>query len=99
MPVRPITPKEAASGPPIPDVVIETVNRYLQDLGGSRRIVLHQNRLLRLLEEQGLSREDIFEKGWLNFEPLFIEAGWNVTYDKPGYCEEGEAMFIFEPTQ
>ena len=75
MPVKPITPKEAASGQQIPDIVIETVNRYLQGRGGSRRIVLKQNHLLQQLEEQGLLRTDIFEKGWLNFEPLFIEAG------------------------
>ena len=99
MPVKPITPKEAASGQQIPDIVIDTVNRHLQSCGGSRRIVLSQNILLQRLEEQGLLRADIFDKGWLNFEPLFEEAGWDVTYDKPGYCEAGDAIFIFEPTQ
>lgn len=99
MPVKPITPKEVASGQEeIPDIVIETVNQYLQSRGGSRRIVLKQKTLLQRLEEQGLSRTDIFDKGWLDFESLFEEAGWDVTYDKPG-CEDGEAMFIFEPAQ
>ena len=95
MPEKPITPKEAASGSHVPDIVIETVNDYLKSYGSAQRIVLKQDELVNALIEKGLSRSEIFGRGWLDFEGMFVQAGWDVEYEKPGYNEPGSACFIF----
>ncbi len=38
----------------------------------------------------------IYERGWLNVEPIFEEAGWEVHYDKPSFNESGDARFEFK---
>jgi hypothetical protein len=97
MPVKPITPREATSGAHIPDIVIETVNDYLRARGGASRIVLHQDELVtRLVDEKGLNRKEIFDKGWLNFEDLFRKSGWKVEYEKPGFNEADRAYYVFD---
>ena len=96
MPVAPITPKEASAGYHIPDLVITTVNRLLAARGSSRRSVLKQKDILAELESQGLNRREIFDQGWLNFEPLYEKAGWEVEYDKPCAGEEPfDAYYVF----
>ncbi len=40
-------------------------------------------------------RKQLFEKGWLDVEPIFKKAGWDVEYDKPGYNESYPATFKF----
>lgn len=97
MSVKPITPKEASSGRHIPDVVIETVNEFLRSRGASRRIVLPVDLLVRDLVAKGLDRKEIFDQGWLDFEDRYIQAGWDVEYDKAAYNETGVSKFIFTP--
>lgn len=81
MAVKPISPKEAGRGPAIPDIVIETVNRHLQRHGNSERITLPQAALVDDLVSQGLDREEIYDKGWLDFENLYRDQGWDVEYE------------------
>ena len=38
---------------------------------------------------------DIFANSWLDVEDIYRNAGWDVEYDKPGYCENYEAHFVF----
>lgn len=96
MPVAPITPKEASAGNHIPDLVISTVNRLLAARGGSRRIVLKQKDILAELESQGMDRQEIFYQCWLDFEPLYEKAGWEVEYNKPCAGEEPfDAYYVF----
>ena len=40
-------------------------------------------------------RQKIYDQGWLDFEPLYREVGWNVEYDKPAYYEHYDAYFKF----
>lgn len=96
MPVRPITPQEASTGAHIPDIVFTTINKYLQERGGQDRIVLQQEKLMQMLEAEGIDRKEAYDKRWIDIEPYYIKAGWSVTYDKPGYNEEGSAYFVFE---
>lgn len=42
-----------------------------------------------------LFTNQIFDEGYLDVEPIFREAGWDVEYDKPGYNESYGAYFIF----
>lgn len=43
----------------------------------------------------GESRRSMLDKGWLDLEEIYIEAGWQVKFDKPGYNEFYAANFTF----
>lgn len=34
-------------------------------------------------------------EGWLDFEPIFEDQGWKITYDSPGYDENYDAYWKF----
>ena len=103
MSVRPIKPHEIASKRSItpPDFVYEVWNELISrhyHNGVSR--VLQQDAVSALLratdgDPTGITRDDIYNNGWLNIEEAYREAGWFVTYDKPGICESYGATFIF----
>lgn len=40
-------------------------------------------------------RQHVFDSGWLDIEPIYRAAGWSVKYDKPAYCENYDAYFVF----
>ena len=97
----------------IPDEVIAAVNNLLTKEFDGTVAILRQNdiivEIIRLMPSSGFGedfiasgtnekkRACIFENGWLNFENLFMKFGWEVEYDKPGYCEHYEASFKFTP--
>lgn len=43
-----------------------------------------------------LTKDKIFSRGYLNFEEVYREAGWEVSYDKPAYNETYDASFKFK---
>ena len=90
MKVKPITPDEVAHE--IPDVIIEVVNTLIKEKwNGQKAHILQDEILLRL----SIPRDEVFEKHWLDFEPIYREAGWHVIYDKPGFNENYKAFFDF----
>jgi hypothetical protein len=102
--VKPFSPEEArASGiSTIPDEIIEAVNELLATKYRGRGIcTIKQDDIMSLaLQKMGQSenrevRQQIFNRGWMDFEPLFEKAGWSVKYDKPGYNESYDAFFEF----
>lgn len=100
MAVQPISPQEALDSKitSIPDVVIETVNRMLAEkmTRGGYINLLQKDIVERICAASpGLHRSEVFNKGWLDFEPFYEKAGWKVQYDKPAYCESYEANFTF----
>jgi hypothetical protein len=46
--------------------------------------------------DKTVSRNDFFDKHWLDFESIFRKAGWKVKYTKPGYNESFPAYWTFE---
>lgn len=100
MSVKPITPKEAVEQKVfnIPDEVIESFNELIAsnlDSGGSATILQKDVIKLIMSKMPKIKKDTIFKKGWLDVEDLFRKAGWTVSYDKPGYCEDYEASFEF----
>jgi hypothetical protein len=100
---RPISPDEVISCRPdqFPAEVLESFNELLVEnssIGSSGKLnaKLMQYEILVRMEAKGLSRSDIFNKGWLNVEMAFRSAGWDVIYDKPGYNETYKPYFIFK---
>lgn len=95
---KPITPQEQAAQATtqIPDVVFDCVNAVLCAGGTHGRIVVHQDSIVtELTGKHGLDLAAIYDKNWLDFEPAYREAGWRVTYDKPGYNEDYRAHWVF----
>ena len=42
-----------------------------------------------------LTRQTVFDNGWLDVEEAHRAAGWRVEYDKPAYNESYDAFFVF----
>jgi hypothetical protein len=98
--LKPITPREARAGRliSIPDGVVKVVNALIVEKFDGKRAVVRQDDILAAIEsEHGYSRETVIAKRWLDFEDLFEQAGWKVTYDSPAYNETGPSLFRFEP--
>ena len=63
--------------------------------GGSCTIEQDEAVDLILKKRTDMNRALIFESGWLDIEPSYRDADWDVTYDKPGYSESYAARFVF----
>ena len=95
--MKPITPQEAAGKRTLPPTVLEVWNEMISSKFNGKSATIKQNDVVaRLVERMSVSRQEVFDNGWLDIEPLFELAGWDVTYDKPGYDENYDAFFKFE---
>lgn len=95
-----ITPQEAIKSKvrSIPEEVLEAFNELIvENLSSGRSTVMQDDVISRIREKMhwDVTRQQIFDKGWLDVEDVFREAGWLVEYDKPGYCEDYSASFKF----
>ena len=80
----------------IPKEIIKIFNDLiLEDFTGTHAKVMQEAVIKKIIEVLGAKREEIFANHWLDVEPLFEEAGWEVTYDKPAYCETYEPSWEF----
>ncbi len=95
--VAPISPDELVGlqRELMPPEVIETFNRYIGERALNGRAVINQDDIVEDLKSQGLDGGDIFEKGWLNVEGIYKDAGWKVEYNAPAYNETGRSYFTF----
>ena len=97
--VKPITPEEAMKArPPIPDFVFKAVNDLISlKARNTAKITIKQSEIVnKIIEYRDVPKQEIYDKKWLDFEDIYRDAGWKVTYDKPGYNESYEAYFEFE---
>lgn len=95
---KPITPAEVGSAKAvhIPAAVFDAFNAEIAKQFSHGSALVRQNAVVHRLTEGGMQASEILEAGWLNVEAAYEEAGWKVTYDKPGYNEPGVAVFKFE---
>lgn len=96
----PIKPEDLKND--IPDYVIEAVNKLLSSRFPTQgnSITLLQEEIVEKILEMGpedLDRTTIFANGYLNFEKLYEEFGWDVKYVKPDYTENFKQYFRFNP--
>lgn len=97
--VKPISPNEVKHV--IPDLIIEAVNKLIQEKWDGQKAVIQQCEILNLVVNDDedspnyLTRGEIFKKKFLDFEDLYRAAGWDVDYNKPAYCESYEPYFTF----
>lgn len=98
---KPITPHDVLASIEIPDWVISAANKCIKDNYKCqfRHSKFTQDELIEyILDEspsEDIDRDMIFDKGWLNIEPIFRNAGWKVTYFKPAYYEPDPPTFTF----
>lgn len=99
MTVAPITPDQVIEKrrAGIPPQVFEAFNELLERKyqGGSCTIEQDEAVDLILKKRIDMNRAQISESGWLDIEPSYRDAGWDVTHDKPGYGEIYPARFVF----
>lgn len=98
--VKAISPREVPvkQAELLPDEVIEAFNELIVETVSGGKAKFTQNAVVeRILNKfhGGVGRPVVFDKGWLNVEPLYREQGWEVEYDKPGLHETYDAYFTF----
>ena len=100
--MKPIRPSECAEqeGSHIPEIVISVVNSFLKErYRNDGKITIKQDEIIARIQRLNpdLDRREIFDNKWLDFETVYRKNGWEVNYDKPGYCETYDAYFEFTP--
>lgn len=102
-PTKPISPEEIVNlkTSTIPDFVIAAFNKCIaQNWEGSYSIFTQDEVIAEILSgREPLTRQVIFKKNWLDVELIYMDAGWWVQYDKPGYNETYKATFEFRKTR
>lgn len=61
--------------------------------------IAQKNDLLELIVKnflETLTRQDVFNKSFLDIEAHYRKSGWNVSYDRPNYCENYRHYYIFK---
>lgn len=94
-PIRPEDIGKAKRGV-IPDKVVGVFNRLIAKHYSNGSATIKQEEVVEMLTvHMECDRAKIYEEKWLDIEDLFRDAGWKVTYDKPGYNETYPATFTF----
>jgi len=95
---EPIKPKDLKiSSTSMPSEVIEAFNELVAKYWDGKEARFRQKEVIDLIiEKTGENRQAIFDNHWLDIEPLYKQAGWNVYYDAPGFNERPyEPIFTF----
>lgn len=98
MTVKPITPEEVDEQRIncIPDEVITIFNEMIvENWRGSYAHVDQDAVVTRIAARMNVERQYVFDRGWIDIEPIFRRVGWKVEYDKPAYYESYGAYFEF----
>ena len=95
--IKPVTPRQAVKDKVVifPDEVFKVFNRLIVFHLRDGEASIDQDEIVKELVKEGLKRNEIFKNGWLDIEDVYARAGWEVEYDKPGYCETYEPTFTF----
>ncbi len=93
--LQPITPDTI---PPreFPDEVIAAFNAEIATRwDGTQATIQQETMVARISGALGLERAEVFSCRLLDVAEVFRRAGWRVVYDKPGYCENYAAHWVF----
>lgn len=102
--IKPIAPNEVTETKIdiiFPDFVIEAFNYMIaQNFRNGSATVAQDDVITKIFEcgrkaGERVTRNQIFDKCWLDVEDIYRAAGWKVKYDKPAYCESYSAYFEF----
>lgn len=62
---------------------------------GRSATVMQDDVITAIIMRLQVSREEVFDRHLLDVEPVYQAAGWDVTYDKPGFNETYRPYFNF----
>lgn len=98
--MKPVSPKDVDDavvlGANIPSPVVEVVNELLLSLGGGQHTILKMGVVIeRVVARSDITRAELFANKWLDFEPMYRAAGWEVVFEKPGYGESYDPFWKF----
>ena len=104
--VKPISPDDINEGKltHLPDSILEALNKLITQEFNGRIATIKQEKIVEVFMLAGangapLTRNDIFEKGYLNFVPLYRASGWKIDIDRPGYNESYDTVYTFEKSK
>lgn len=107
--IKPITPNDVGKEQLkiIPEFVIDSFNKLIATNFDGYVSRVKQDDVVDLIKSTaGFTAVvlkdktlDSFDNKWLNVETIYEDAGWKVTYEKPGYNEFGSAFFYFKPKE
>lgn len=96
---KPISPDQIGEAKRLhfPPAVFDAVNGLIaENFTGGRANFTQDEVVQRILQlDSTMTRQKVFDNGYLNFEEAYRDAGWSVDYDKPGYNESYNANFTF----
>ena len=96
--IKPIRPDNVVGikAKRLPPEVISSFNHLIAKNYLNGKATVKQDDVIKLiLSKTNYERHEIFERKMLDIENIYEEAGWEVTYDKPGYNESYAATFEF----
>lgn len=99
--MKALTPSEAAVAKAqreFPDFVVDAFNQCIlaSILNGTYEVEQEEVIMRMMSLNPQLSREEIFDKHYLDVEDYYRSAGWEVVYHKPAYYEEWKAYWEFK---
>lgn len=93
LPISKITVRKSFE---IPELVILTINGMLKDHWDGQQAVLHTKDILKNVSLIFNKPEnEVLQSHWLDIEPHYRKAGYNVEYFKPPFGQVGNAFFKF----
>lgn len=100
--IKPITPEEARNEAKsnIPEFVIIGVNNAIKSHYHKSGFTIKQKDILAEIMKvapDDMTNNEIFENHWMDFEDLYKNFGWNISYDSPDYCESYDEKYEFKP--
>jgi hypothetical protein len=94
-----LSPSEAdelrSQGYSIPQQVLEAVNDLIVTKPSNCFTLKISAVKEAIANKMGIPQVEI-EAHWLDFEPVYRDAGWTVYYDRPGYNESYEGFYQFK---
>lgn len=100
--MNPITPKELAKkvGCHIPKDIIKAFNNYLEENSELDDNVvtcrIELDAIVKYITKcTNFSSNDLYDKNYLDVEPVFRRAGWEVTFHKSPYYDTSPSFYVF----
>lgn len=100
-PTRAITPDEVVKlkSEVFPGEVITAFNNAIAlAWNGHSSTVFAADVAAEIANKLSIPVSKVYELNYLDVEPIYRDAGWDVRYDKPGYDESYRSHFIFRKT-
>lgn len=95
--VKPITPEEVSAQKMLkmPPAVIEAFNELISENYRNGRATIKLDDAYDRVGSMGVNVNDAERFGWMDVEPIYRDAGWNVTFEKSGFNEPGPSFYVF----